>query len=390
MRKKITVERSRTARDKVAAKGGGLSRVFQSKRGTGKGKDSSLTSAPQRKRKTRIGTGTGAGIGTGITRAAGRMGTAVRRSLWPDSAPHRLPPLPKGQALPPLLGLLQPFRRRIRLIRVVQAAVNGLLAGFLPALALLLAARILPLAGYPLWAGAALFAVAAASVFLALMRPVRFEAAAEAVDRATGDNRTATALHYLDSSQPIVLLQRQETEKSALTAGSRSSELVPLPAMRGKWTALAGLAALLAVLLLLPNPQDTVLAKRATERHLVKEKTAEVAKLQEELAQNKLPEAAKKPLADELARLEKELKNTHTAPLALAEMEKTLNEMKQQMDAAARLEAPTRQMAEAMQNHPALQKIGEGLRQMAGEQLAKAGEDLQQQVLKMTPEQKAE
>ncbi|WP_438431668.1 hypothetical protein [Gorillibacterium sp. sgz500922] len=287
-----------------------------------------------------------------------------------------------------LSAALSPIRRRLRGVRAARYTLVGLLAGGGAASGIAVPARIWPLAYYRPAALIGLAAGLLAGLAWGLLRPVRLSQAAAAADRLSGGNPAATALDYADSEQPVARLQRQEGLAAIAAARERLSAAVPLPVERRRLAAAGALLALTAVLLLLPNPQDSVIAERQERQRLAQESRDKIEQAAERVREAELPAAAKKPIADALAELQKDLRQTKDPQAALDKMEKALGEMQKQLDEARGKEAAARRFAEELKKTPDLKALGESLAKRSQEQLAKAGGALRESVAKMSNEQK--
>jgi len=141
--------------------------------------------------------------------------------------------------------------------------VRGLAAGLAAAGLILLMAHVVPWAEAPWWALAAFVAPALGGVAAALVTRPALATTLRRADRLLGlRDRLTTAWEYGDREAPILRLQRDDLVARAGRLDLRAG--LPLRPPRREGLAPAGGVALLLIALVAPNPQNGVLAARAT------------------------------------------------------------------------------------------------------------------------------
>ena len=232
----------------------------------------------------------------------------------------------------------------------------GAAAGLGLGLALALAARLWPLLAARWLAGlAALLTLAGVMVGLMIVwvRPRPLAALARVFDRRFGlAERLTTALEidsgHLRATQAMARAQLADTLDAA--RGIDPGTLLPLRAPRRALAALGVLAAALALLLWLPNPQEVVLLQRAAMRAAVEEQIEELGVARQEVAGAEgLTEADREALLG-----------------ALEEATRALDEGRATPEEAVAALSEAEQALAALQDHEAA-GVRAGLEQAAGE-----------------------
>jgi len=243
---------------------------------------------------------------------------------------------------PPIPNLLSRMRRwglRLRLAQSLVCGPWGAVAGLGSALPLAAAARVWPLLTVrDLTALAGLLTLAGVAVGLAVvwLRPRRLPRLARIFDRRFGlAERLTTALEIgagrLPATSSMARAQLADTLDAAAAVDLRA--VLPLRASRRALLALGALAAVLALSLWLPNPQEDTLAQRAAVRAAAERQIAELEATREQVAQDEgLTEADRQALLEALdeatAALEESLDQRRATPeeavAALSEAERAL------------------------------------------------------------------
>ncbi len=241
-----------------------------------------------------------------------------------------------GVFMKQLLKALRPVKNRIRRNRFLRGAAAGLAAGLTAAVLLQAAAFCMPIPDRGLWEA---LTVAAVTLLVSVgnaLRRVKNMTAAKAADACGLKERTVTALELEKETGTIHLLQRRDAcealeklDVKRIRPGSVKKTLL----------AALGCAALLAVLLLVPNTQDAEAAARKALNRTVQEgwkKIEQAAREDEE----RLPDEKKSELRKITADLNRELGESRDAAdtlVALDKAEQRLEKMREQTagDAAA-------------------------------------------------------
>lgn len=291
----------------------------------------------------------------------------------------------------PLLQPIAKVRKRLLALHTLRFGMLGLTGGAAAGCALAALGRFVPIPYFRVAAlGLAAVGLLSGALLAARGRPGYREAASEMDRRGGLDERIGTALAHMQDDTPIVRLQREEAIRFAESFARDAAKHIPVPRYPKLAGGLAALFAVLALLLLLPNPMDDVLRGRQAEKQWIAEKTEQVAEMREQLDTQKLPPLQHDKLERELASLEHDLLGSDTSREALDAMEKSLKKLKEQQEQLLKEQKQAEQWAKEWQANPALQQIGKQLAASNRDGLDSALADLRQQVGRMTPEQKRE
>lgn len=233
-----------------------------------------------------------------------------------------------------LVRALRPIVRRIRLLRAAQALQFSLALFLLAAAFWLLIARLSPiedLAGRILRSALPPLPLIC---FAAYAWPVPARFAARRADECGLMERAQTALE-IEGSRAMDALLREDAIRALASLDLRQR----LPARLRKPPAIASmcLCALIAVLSLLPNPQDAVLAERKSYREEMERQAASVEEMAREVAQSDLDEQRKAEIDRLLAELSRKLRDSldrRDALEALDEAQVSLSNLDRQASAA--------------------------------------------------------
>ena len=229
---------------------------------------------------------------------------------------------------------LLPVKNRIRRNRFLWGAAAGLAVGLAAAVILQAAAFFLPVTDRGLWAAEVTAAVMLLTALVNAVRPVKDTAAAEAADACGLQERAITALEGGD--EPICRLQR----KDACEALEKLDVKMIRPgSIKKALFAALGCAALLAVLLLIPNAQDAEAASRKALNKTLQEGRKKIEQAVEEDEERLLEEKKSelRKITDDLKRELGESRDAADALVALDKAEQRLEQMREQTagDAAA-------------------------------------------------------
>ncbi len=284
----------------------------------------------------------------------------------------------------PLRRQLQPFAMRLRLADTLQIASRTLWIAAAIALLAQVVGRIFPfeylsvftIAPFILWV---LFALG-----YLVFRPLPPMRVARRLDTALALNeRLATALE-LDGNdqQPILALQQAD-------ARQRAAELQPnmLPLRIDRQRILAAFLMLVAVvaLLLLPNPQDAVLAERAAVRQQIQETIAEIEQLEAQVAESpNLSPADREALQRQLRELREQLeRNPGDREQALADISTAETQLRDELQQGADAQrAALEQLSRRLDS-----MAGDSERQPDATRAADSLENLSEQVAQLPAEE---
>jgi len=157
-----------------------------------------------------------------------------------------------------------PVRKRMLLLGLLQKAGLGSLAGLGTAAVLLLVARAVPILHSSWWAAGCAAAGLIGGLLWGLVRTPDLKAAARAVDRYGLEERVSTALHFAEqgADSPVVRLQRQEAVERLLRVRDEVPKIVPVTVEKRRVTAGFLFLAMMAVLIVWPNPMHDVALER--------------------------------------------------------------------------------------------------------------------------------
>ncbi|NWG21029.1 MAG: hypothetical protein HXY39_11995 [Chloroflexi bacterium] len=283
---------------------------------------------------------------------------------------------------------LRPMARRLRLCDALWLASTSLWIAAGLSLLVQVAGR--------LWPIPYLFSISLVPVFIwlasivayFLFRPLTLHRVARRVDALLDSReRLATALELGERAEhaPLDELQRDDARAFAATLTPR---LAPLRFHHRLLALALALMAAAMMLMVLPNPQDQVLAERAAVREAAQQAAVQIEQVRQELVQNQALSPEERAALDrELAELQQRLQqNPGNREEALADLSTTEARLQQRVTPDADVQrAALEQLARSLQamsgqqqaGRPSLEQAEAGLQQLA------------QQVETMTPEEQA-
>lgn len=288
-----------------------------------------------------------------------------------------------------LEGIIRRWGWRLRWLEGTVWGTWGAVGGLALATALSLAARLWPLLPARWLAVAALTGAALGAVggtLAALARPRTLHKLARTLDRRLAlAERLTTAVEIGQGRLRVVpamaAAQLQETLEAVAQVDVDAA--LPIRPPRRGLVALTGLAAALVLFLLLPNPQEGVLARRAAVRAAVEEQIEALEARREAVAQAEgLTEADReailRALEEAIAALEKGRTSPEEAVAALAEAERQLAPLQDPGAAAVRegLDRAARAMADSDLTREIAEALARGDYRGAAEALAAYASDL--------------
>ncbi|MBR6164504.1 MAG: hypothetical protein IKQ45_01095 [Clostridia bacterium] len=285
-----------------------------------------------------------------------------------------------------LLRALRPVKKRIRRNRLLQGAAAGFAAGSFAALALLAAARFVPLEGKWLWAGAALAACVLLFAAGNAVRPVPAQEAAQAADACGLQERAVTALELAQLSLQGPAGELAKVQRQDACEHLRLLDIKAIRTQFPKRMLVSGCAALIlcAGTMLLPGDGDRI----AAERQALREKVAALSGQMDKAAgedEERLGEKDKAELRKITEELKRDLdrsKDEADALVALDRAEKRMEQMRRKTAgetadqlADALRDAGLDRMAEALQSGDGA-ALQEALESADASALTKAAEGL--------------
>ena len=191
-------------------------------------------------------------------------------------------------------GYLDRFRRRLRIRDGWLLAQRTVWLGLLAASLIAIFGRLVPVEGLLFWTLAPLAVWLAGVLAYSLLRPLPDPKVAGRVDLELGLKErlsTSLALEQAQSLLPVagvlvspILVDRQRQDALQKAAAIEPGKAFPLQILRRPVMVAGLLAALVAALLVLPNPMDTVLAEREAIRQEAEQQAQELEELRDELA----------------------------------------------------------------------------------------------------------
>ena len=292
-----------------------------------------------------------------------------------------------------LTAALHPWRRQLILQQVLSWTVRGAIAGLMLACLVLLIARLLPWATAPYWAASAMIACLLGAFGAALWFRPSLARTTRLVDALLSlHDRLSTAWEMRNESTPLFGLQRRDALKQL---GKHSpGTAIPLRLQRSSLPTVGIVVAILALLLLLPNPMTSVLQEQAAFQARIAKQIAAIDHVRSvALRQTNTPATERAQVDQILRELQAKLqnaKNEAQAQQAIAEAQSRLNQLR---DPQATNKVQAQQAASSSLQSSAnanLNALGQALARNDNKGLATALKNLADQVSKMTPAQRAQ
>ncbi len=292
-----------------------------------------------------------------------------------------------------LTEAFHPWRRRLWAQQTLRWTENGLITGFILACLLLLISRLIPWAGVFYWA----IGIATASLLFALgvalwYRP-SFARSARLIDaRLALHDRLSTAWELRNDSAPLSVLQRRDALKQ-LSKDTPTSAISLLP-KRARLIIFGIVVIALALLILLPNPMNTVLQQQAAFQNRIAREVTTINQIRKVInSQNAISEQERelidKILSETMTQLQQS-KNEAQAQQVLAQAQAKLDQLR---DPQATIKAEARAaLSSSLQNssNANLSAAGKALATGDSKSLDNALKKLASQVSSMTAAQRAQ
>jgi hypothetical protein len=292
-----------------------------------------------------------------------------------------------------LTEALYSWRRRLWVQQMLRWTENGVIAGIIFACILLLISRFIPWATAFYWAiGIAAVSLICASGAAIWYRP-SFARSARLVDaRLALHDRLSTAWEFHDDSAPISALQRRDALKQL--GKHTPATTISLRPGRIRLITFGIVVIALALLLLLPNPMNTVLQQQAAFQDRLARQVAAINQVRTVIDNQKAISAQERALIDQilretLAQLQK-ANNEAQAQQILAQAQAKLNQLRDPQaisKAQARTNASTSLQNSSNSNVSA---AGKALASGDSKALDSSLQKLASQVNSMTPAQRAQ
>lgn len=276
---------------------------------------------------------------------------------------------------------LLPIKRRLFVIHLLCCLSYGLAGGLILLLALMVVSRfIYPFAPVP-WAYLSVGLPLAAAGIIALFTGPDFHAAARTGDAFGLEERLVTALEVDDTANPWAEAQVADAVKYGRNVDVKK---IPLRLHKKALVTSLVLAAVLAVIPLVPSPTAAVLARRQADAKKIAAQREKVAQLVEKLEEH--PEEIDKEAVTRLKQLERELKKASSLREALKKMSSAQDDLKK--IAGGEREKQLEKMATALSQINHLQKLGRALQSGDKEAIAAAAGDLAKRLAEMSPKER--
>lgn len=221
--------------------------------------------------------------------------------------------------------LLRPVKRRLQFIQMVKGALYGALFGMLAACLLLFIARFYPTLHASWWALALVGCGIVGGILFALSQRVTELQAARVMDDHGLNDHMTTALSFQHMDSKIVRLQRQQAIDVAYAFIPQMKQTIAVPRMHRSLVASSVLGIILMLLILWPNPLESIAIERAAEATWVAQQVEEIIAMQETLTEE--DDEVQQSVADMLAQLQAELAEHKRAFDALEAMAQTLQQL---------------------------------------------------------------
>lgn len=309
-------------------------------------------------------------------------------------APSRHAALSQGAAAGKGLSeALRSWRRRLWIQQMLRWTENGVIAGIILACLLLLISRLTPWAGAIYWA----IGVATASLLYALgaalwYRP-SFARSAHLVDtRLALHDRLSTAWELRNDSAPISVLQRRDALKQL--GKHTPAAAISLWPRRIRLITFGAVVIVLALLLLLPNPMNTVLQQQTAFQNQLASQIAAINQIRKEIDNQAAISAQERAQIDKILRETmsqlQQAKNGAQAQQALAQAQAMLNQSRDPQATSKALARAAASSSLANSSNANLSAAGKALATGDNKGLNTALQKLASQISNMTPAQRAQ
>src|SRR5579884_4023640 len=230
-----------------------------------------------------------------------------------------------------LARALRPWHSRLVMQYVLRWTRGGILAGLIFATLVLIISRLVPWGAAPYWAGGLALACLLATLAMALWLSPSIEGATHIVDSHLKlQDRLGTAWEMRDQASTLAVLQRRD----ALQQLKQHTPAATFSFRLRRSSLLASLIALLvlALLIVLPNPMNTIVREQAAFQAKVAQQVKAIDKVRHDIAkQSNLTPSQKKQIDQVLQNLQKQLqqaKNENQAQQVIANAQSQLDQLR--------------------------------------------------------------
>ena len=301
-----------------------------------------------------------------------------------------------SQSVPTGKGLtevLRSWRRRLWIQQMLRWAENGVIAGITLACLLLLISRLTPWADAIYWAiGVATASLLFASGAALWYRP-SFARSAHLVDtRLALHDRLSTAWEFRDDSATISVLQRRDALRQLGKHTPRAA--ITLWPQRVRLVTFGAVVIVLALLLLLPNPVNTLLQQQAAFQNQLASQIAAINQIRKEIDNQAAISAQERNQIDKILREAmnqlQQAKNGAQAQQVLAQAQAKLNQLRDPQATSKAVARAAASSSLAKSSNANVSAAGKALATGDNNGLDAALQKLASQISSMTPAQRAQ
>jgi len=289
-----------------------------------------------------------------------------------------------------LQKLLLPIHRRLIRKQRMRQLVWSALWGTVASLVLLVLARLLPIP-FSRWIALVLpiFAMLAGALALIGKKPTWLEAA-QTADRQGLQERAVTAWENRASTAAVALMQREDALRHLRRQLPQIVESVRIwKEVKRPLLLTGGLALAVAVLLLVPNPQDDKLAQMAQEGKALEEATQKLEQTRQEVvADSRLSEEQKKQLQELLEQAKKALAEADDPLERLNAIRAAQIQLEKWQEAEQAKWTPFARLQQDLRQLPGMQGLATALQQGEREALTAALQQMARTLEELTEEER--
>ena len=289
-----------------------------------------------------------------------------------------------------LISTLAPWRRRMRLQRIVRWSTWGLMGGLATAAVLLVIAHLVPWADAWLWAWVSVVVWTAVSAVYGATNAPSLAAVARRTDGLLAlAERLGTAWELQERESSIARIQRADA--LAAVEDHAPYEAVSLWPGRTPFLTMLGAAALVIVFVLLSNPMDRVLQERQAFQQQLDQAREELEEARDELTRLASPESDQDldSIGEALLEAEEALANAGNKQEALTALSQAEELLQQHGESEASQQAQALEdLVQSLSADNRLAGLASALRDSNTEEAAQAAEELARQLASMSEEER--
>ena len=292
-----------------------------------------------------------------------------------------------------VVNALRLWRRRLSIQQTLRWTLRGITTGLLLACIVLLVARITPWSNASMWALSLALANGVIALGMALWRQPSLSHAARLTDRRLSlHDRLSTAWELRDQSSSLAKLQRRDALKQLQK--HTPAKTFSLRPQRFATLFFILVAIFFVLLLVLPNPMNTVVKQQAAFQARIAKQIASIEKVRQDLTQQSALSPTEQQKIDQILRgLENKLSQAKTGTQAQQALAQAQNQLNQQRNPQASNNAQANAAASsALQssNNANLKALGNALANNDSKQISRALQNVGGQLNKMSSQQRAQ